>query len=254
MLYNEDWLNGFRRFTEATDVVVTSPPYNLGVNYNTYDDDIPRDAYLRWTERWIAAVAFVLKKDGSFFLNMGGKPSDMTGPFDVLEVARKFFKLQNVIHWIKSINVDGVTRGHCKPINSDRYLTDQHEYIFHLTHNGDVLLNKLAVGVEYADKSNLTRGSRGKNGDCRDRGNTWFINYATRREKKSHPTTFPVELPEWCIKLHGVDKAKLVVDPFMGSGTTAVAGVRLGVPKVAGFEIDTLYHAAAVTELCGQQL
>ncbi|MGO9202189.1 MAG: DNA methyltransferase [Limisphaerales bacterium] len=52
---------------ESVDVVVTSPPYNLGVDYGTYKDDLPEDQYLRWSRQWMGEVFRVLKAKGSFF-------------------------------------------------------------------------------------------------------------------------------------------------------------------------------------------
>ena len=67
--------------------------------------------------------------------------------------------------------------------------------------------------------------------------------------ERPHPATFPVKLPEMCIKLHGVsNKNILVVDPFCGIGSTAVACKRLGVSFV-GFDIDKDYLDEAVTRV-----
>jgi site-specific DNA-methyltransferase (adenine-specific) len=198
----------------------------------------------------------VLRDDGSFFLNVGGKPSDNWIPLDILDEARPRFFLQNVIHWVKSITIpaDSVGRaagveedlavGHYKPVNSDRYLSSCQEYIFHLTKDGSTSLDKLAVGVEYQDKSNIRRWRSGAGG-LRDRGNVWFIPYETIQTGRPHPTVFPEKLPEMCITLHGLEGTELVLDPFMGVGSTAVACVRLGVPFL-GFEIDPDYTEIAM--------
>ncbi len=259
-LYNEDCIEGMRRLLGdgSVDVVVTSPPYNLGVEYRRYDDTISREEYLLWTDRWAAEVRRVLSHGGSFFLNVGGKPRDPWVPFDVLGVMRRHFVLQNTIHWIKSIAIQkrdvgdypGITGdvsvGHYKPINSSRFLNDCHEYIFHLTLNGDVELDRLAVGVPYQDASNIGRW-RSATGGVRCRGNTWFIPYRTIRSRdfqRPHPATFPVQLPEMCMRLHGVERIRLAMDPFLGIGHSALAAARLGVPFV-GFEIDEGYLAIA---------
>ena len=55
----------------SVDVVVTSPPYNLGINYNTYRDAKTDEEYLDWCEEWGVAIARILAQDGSFFLNLG---------------------------------------------------------------------------------------------------------------------------------------------------------------------------------------
>jgi site-specific DNA-methyltransferase (adenine-specific) len=238
----------------AIDVVVTSPPYNLGTSYRAYDDTIPRTDYLDWLEAWAAATASVLHDDGSVFLNIGAKPSDPTVPFQVLERMQRHFTLQNVIHWIKSIaiqkadvgNYPGISGnvgvGHFKPINSPRFLNDCHEYIFHLTKHGRVALDRLAIGVEYQDKSNVARW-KSAGGDRRCRGNTWFVPYRTirsRAKQRPHPASFPARIPEMCIRLHGLDRTRRVLDPFLGIGNSAVACVQLGVDFV-GFEIDPEY-------------
>ena len=76
--------------------------------------------------------------------------------------------------------------------------------------------------------------------DLRPRGNTWFIPYETIQKSRPHPTVFPAKLPEMCLKLHGLKKVNLAMDPFMGIGSTAVACKKLNVDFL-GFEIDKTY-------------
>ena len=258
-LHHEDCLAGMRTHLQrgSVDVVVTSPPYNLGIDYGQYDDSISRKDYLGWLGEWAVVVKDVLNDNGSVFLNIGSKPSDPSVPFQVLAEMQKHFALQNVIHWIKSIAIEkadvgdypGISKdiavGHFKPINSPRFINDCHEYIFHLTKQGHVGLDRLAVGVEYQDKSNVARWS--KKQDKRCRGNTWFVPYKTiksRAGQRPHPATFPVKIPEMCIRLHGLSKTKLVLDPFLGIGHSALACANLGVNFV-GFEIDPEYFKTA---------
>ena len=242
----------------SVDVVVTSPPYNLGTRYRTYDDTISRAEYLRWLGEWARVVYDVLSEQGSLFLNIGGKPSDPWGPLEVVSELRSRFVLQNVIHWIKSIAIEhedvgnnpgiqgNISVGHYKPINSPRYVNDCHEYIFHLTKTGAVQLDRLAIGVEYGDKSNITRWGDGRR-DLRCRGNTWFVPYRTiwnRSNQRPHPAIFPVKIPRMCIQLHGVKRTRRVLDPFAGLGNSALASIQLGVDFV-GFELDPDYCAVA---------
>ena len=77
-------------------------------------------------------------------------------------------------------------------------------------------------------------------------GNTWFIPYPTvktKAQKYWHPATFPVELPLWCIYLHGGQPAT-VLDPFLGTGTTLVAAHFAGA-KGIGIDIDATYIETA---------
>ncbi len=250
---NLDCIEGMRDRLRvgSVDVVVTSPPYNLGTDYTGYDDTMARGEYLSFMGQWGAVVREILSDRGSLFLNIGGKPSQPWGPFEVLHALREHFELQNVIHWIKSIAIQkedvgrypginaNVSVGHYKPINSPRYINDCHEYIFHLTKQGNVELDRLALGVEYQDKSNVRRWSGGAGEDVRCRGNTWFVPYRTiqnRARQRPHPASFPVKIPKMCVQLHGTGRADLVVDPFLGIGNSAVACVQLGAIDFVGFE------------------
>jgi len=258
--YLGDALDHLARFDPGSiAVVVTSPPYNLGIRYRSFADDQPRAEYLEWTGAWIAAVARALAADGSLFLNVGSKPTDPWTAIDVAQAARPHLALQNTIHWVKSIAIDhdlagagsglssDVAVGHYKPINSPRFLNDCHEFIFHFTPAGTTPLERLAIGVKYQDPSNVTRWSAASGGR-RCRGNTWFMPYDTiqsRHRERPHPATFPVRLPDHCLRLHGVERLGLVVDPFLGLGSTAVAAARLGAP-FAGVEMDEEYLKEAV--------
>ena len=241
--HNVDCLDGMAQLGPGSvDVIVTSPPYNIGKDYGVHKDRMGAGDYLLWMADVLEACNRVLAPDGSFFLNIGGKPSDQVQPILVVSVAFGCgFTIQNTIHWIKSVAVDGVRSfGHFKPINSSRYLSSCAELVYHLT-RGDVMLDKFAVGARYEDNRNITRWKQGKDtGDLRDRGNTWYIPYETTRGARGHPAVFPVRLPLMCIALHGLKPGMLVLDPFMGTGTTAVAARELGVDFI-GFEVDPHY-------------
>jgi site-specific DNA-methyltransferase (adenine-specific) len=252
----KDCVEGTRAIADASvDLVVTSPPYNLGIAYSRYSDNQERGAYLDWSHTWATQLRRVLKPDGSLFLNVGASPSNPLLPHELVLRFRDLFVLQNTIHWIKAISIedgdgDGLTtsRGHFKPISSPRYLNDCHEYVFHLTPNGKTPIDRLALGVPYADKSNIARWGHTEGKDRRCRGNTWFVPYQTiqrRAKERPHPATFPVQLAEWCIKLHGVSRIETMLDPFLGIGNSAVAAKGCGVKNFIGFEIDEQYLAEA---------
>ena len=243
----------------AIDAVVTSPPYNLGIRYRSYDDGLPRSEYLDWTGAWIKAVRRVLADDGSLFLNVGAKPKDPWTALDVAQAVRPHLELQNIIHWVKSIAIekalagaraglsDDLAVGHYKPINSKRFLNDCHEFVFHFSKTGDTPIDRRAVGVKYQDKSNIGRWQQGGS-DLRCRGNTWFLPYDTiqsRDKERPHPATFPWRLPAYCLKLHGIERVRLALDPFLGLGSSAVACATLGV-SFAGIELDEHYLKEAV--------
>jgi site-specific DNA-methyltransferase (adenine-specific) len=232
----------------SVDVIVTSPPYNIGVRYGAFADTQPRHEYLRWMSHVADAFARILSAEGSIFLNIGGSNADPWVPFDVAAVFRGRFVLQNHIQWVKSIAVGDDTVGHFKPIHSRRYLNHNHEAIFHFTRGGDVALDRLAVGVPFKDKSNIARFGHAEDRRCA--GNTWFIPYRTvtsKAEKFHHPAGFPVELPLRCLRLHGKAAAR-VLDPFMGTGSTLVAAERLGMDGT-GIDVDADYVERSITRL-----
>lgn len=260
--FHGDCVDVLSELPEATvGVVVTSPPYNLGIKYRSYRDDIPRREYLNWSDKWIRAAARVLAPQGSLFLNIGAKPTDPWIPLEVAQVARRRLKLQNTIHWVKSIAIEreaagersldrDVAVGHYKPINSDRFVNDCHEYIFHFSPAGRTRLDRRAVGVPYQDPSNIKRWAQAGSG-LRCRGNTWFIPYETiqsRDRDRPHPASFPPKVPEQCVRLHGIERAGLILDPFLGLGSSAIAAARLGVDFI-GVEMDDHYLREAVARV-----
>ena len=238
--------------TIKIDAIITSPPYNINKSYSEYNDKRDKNEYLKWLQNVAKKSLEILKEDGSFFLNIGARPTDSVLPF---EICKNFmdagYVLQNTIHWIKSISfeTDDIGKnnllkkdssiGHFKPIYSKRFLSDLHEYVFHFTKYGNSVINKLAIGVVYQDKSNIGRWKSAKT-DKRDRGNVWFIPYNTIQQKGPHPAIFPEKLPRLCIKMHGIKKNTIIYDPFIGVGTTALACIDLDVDFI-GTEIDKNY-------------
>ena len=161
---------------KSVDIVVTSPPYNMGIDYGNgaYNDKKPEREYLAWIETVGIEIRRVLKDNGSFFLNIGSTPNIPWKAMDVANVLRKHFVLQNDIDWIKSMFIprkylgkknrevisEDTTIGHSDPVNSNRFLRNNRENVFHFTKIGNVDIDRLAVGAPYQDKSNIGRYSK----------------------------------------------------------------------------------------------
>ena len=231
----------------SVDVIVTSPPYNIVTPYGSYSDDLDRKEYIDWMQRVSRELLRVTSDRGLLFLNVGYTSTDPWVDMEVAGAFRRDWVLQNRIVWVKSAFTGERTIGHFKPVNSPRYLNRTFEQVFHFTKLGDVPIDRLAIGVPYEDKGNL--GRFGREADRRCRGKVWVLPYETitsrAKQRGRHPATFPAELPRMCIEMHGVERARKVLDPFGGIGTTSAAALELGVAAVA-IELDLGYALEAL--------
>jgi site-specific DNA-methyltransferase (adenine-specific) len=139
-----DWMNNQEE--KSIECIITSPPYNLDIKYGKYQDDLPRESYLKWLHDTAMAMKRVLKDDGQLFLNVGYSNIDPWVAMDVAQVFRKVFVLQNNFTWVKHIAVNDQGYGQYKPIASDRFSSATTESIFHFTKNGDVKIDRLSIG------------------------------------------------------------------------------------------------------------
>lgn len=208
------------------DAVVTSPPYNIGVDYgHDVDDNKSQQDYNLFTENWIRES---LRISPVCIVNFGAPTSKPMNIANFMMSASKSGIIQSDIIWLKSVSTETFSIGHFKPVNSTRFITNLVEHVFVISRNGDFKIDRLSVGVPFKDKSNIKRFSSNK-GDLRCRGNVWLLPYKTRNEKLSHPATFPVELAEMMIKISG---GLRILDPFCGIGTTGTACNNLGIDYV----------------------
>jgi site-specific DNA-methyltransferase (adenine-specific) len=249
MFYLQDCLEGLKGLDNCSiDAIITSPPYNLNIKYGEYSDNKPRQDYLNWLVEIFGEGKRVLKDNGHLFVNMGYSNIDPWVGVEVGIALRNDWILQNHINWVKSIHVTDKTSGHFKPINSKRFLCPTWEHLFHFTKDGNVEIDRLSVGVKYEYYEGNIRGSNTKETkpNLRDKGNCWFVPYETINNKElrgKHPATFPIKLVEDCLKLTGI-KNGTVLDPFMGTGTTAIAAINLDWDYI-GYEIDEDYLSFA---------
>ena len=291
---------------KSIDFITTSPPYNLDIKYGKYEDDLPRESYLKWLHDIAVAMKRVLTDDGQLFLNVGYSNIDPWVAMDVAQVFRGVFVLQNNFTWVKHIAVNDQGHGQYKPISSDRFSSATTESIFHFTKDGNVKIDRLAIGQRnksegykypelYSEdrhiatqrrkvsrqlkftnwtefKANATDEQKIKFDNMladtlqknpydpnkkKCIGNAWYIPYTPTsklakqagaegdtgsREKGrgGHPATYPEGLVTQCIKYSGIAKGSVVYDPFIGTGTTIVGAVKLGM-KGIGTDIDQSY-------------
>lgn len=223
-VFYEDCVFGMSEMAcESVDLVVTSPPYK---NIDGYSDKLIFDCF---TE-----VYRVLKNDSLCFVNFGHLAEDKFRPFRVCQILMEIgFNLKDTIVWSKN---------HYKPIQGKRCLNNLSEFIFMMYKNKMPKLDRLSIGIPYKDKSNAKRFAGGKDLKCA--GNIWHIPYETIQSKKEklHNDRFPLALSEKCIKLSGIKKGSLILEPFAGSGTTCVSAKKLGMNFI-GFEKNLEYKS-----------
>lgn len=228
--------------TESIDVVITSPPYFIPhLTYNKFKISGTRQDYLDWCNTWLVEVKRILKPQGALFLNVGSTCRDPWISTDVAYVARNHLVLQNKILWVKAVSLENKSHGHFKPITSNRFLNHLYEDLYHFTKDGNLVLDKLAIGVPFEEKYNLERWNNDK--DLRCRGDVWYIPYETirgREKVKNHPAIFPEKLVEWCLKVHGLPNIKNVLDPFSGIGTTGKVCKKFNLDFI-GIDLDSDY-------------
>ena len=248
-IIKEDCITGMNSLKDqSVDVIVTSPPYNLGINYSTYKDTKSRENYLLWIKDVFLAAKRVLKDEGHLFVNVGYSNVDPWVNMDVAQTLREDWVLQNNICWVKSIYVNGKTSGNFKPINSKRFINPTWESMFHFTKDGNVPINKVGCGVPFEWTDNLERFGHEEN--LRDRGNSWFVPYEpiqSKTEKGNHPAIYPPQLVEFCLKTSGIDKGTLL-DPFVGTGTSALVAQEMDWDFI-GYDIDEEYTKYAESRL-----
>ena len=236
-VYNKDILKIDAINTSSIDLIVTSPPYGVGIKYENYDDSIPYDGYLEFTKKWLARCYGFAKDDGRLCLNIpldknkGGQQSVFA---DITTIAKEVkWKYHSTIIWNEQ-NISRRTAWGSWLSASAPFVIAPVEVI--------VLL--------YKKRWKKTSGSR-KSDITRDEFIEWtngVWNFSGESKSRiGHPSPFPVELPKRCMKLFSF-VGDTVLDPFLGSGTTLIACLETSRAGI-GVEIDRKYCELAKSRL-----
>ena len=114
------------------------------------------------------------------------------------------------------------------------FFNDCHEYVFHFTKTGRVEIDRLASAFRIRTRATLLAGRTPAGATfvaAATPGSFLTKQFKAAQKERPHPATFPVQLAEWCIKLHGVSRVQTMLDPFLGIGNSAVAAKNCGVKK-----------------------
>ncbi len=236
-IYNADILKTESIKENSIDLIVTSPPYNVDIKYNSHDDTISYDDYLSFTREWLARCYKFIKDDGRFCLNIpldknkGGQQSMCA---DITTIAKQVgFKYHSTIIW----NEQNISRRTAW----GSWLSAAAPYVIAPVEVIVILYKKEWKKTSGSRKSDITKKEfmEWTNG-------VW--NFSGESKKRvGHPAPFPVELPGRCIKLFSfVDD--IIFDPFLGSGSTLLACLQTG-RKGIGIDIDKKYCELAKKRL-----
>jgi modification methylase len=218
-------------------LMVTSPPYNVGKDY---DEDLDLDEYLGLLDRVFTETYRVIEPGGRVAVNvanLGRKPYLPLNHFVAGLLADIGFLLRGEIVWQKAKAAGGSTAWGSWQSAKNPTLRDIHEY------------------VVVASKGTFRRIREGKDTIGKEAflGATvsvWDILPESAR-RVGHPAPFPLELPERLIQLYTFED-DLVLDPFLGSGTTAIAAARTARHYI-GYEIDEGYAALAERRIAAER-
>lgn len=222
----------------SIDLIVTSPPYNVDIKYNSHDDQISYREYREFSERWMRRCYGWLKDDGRFCLNVPldkNKGGQQSVGADLTCIAKELvgFNYHSTIIWNEG-NISRRTAWGSWQSASAPYVIAPVELII----------------VFYKKAWKKTSGSRESTIDKKDfmdwTNGLWTFG-GEKKTRVGHPAPFPVELPRRCIQLFSY-LGDTVLDPFMGSGSTLIAASLNG-RKGIGIDIDEHYCRIALERL-----
>ncbi len=213
---------------KSVDLIITSPPYNLDMPYGTYEDFMPYEEYLKWSTKWMEKCYQLSKDGGRFCLNVPldkNKGGHHSVAADLTACAKQAgWEYFSTIIWNEG-NISRRTAWGSFMSASAPYIIAPVEVII----------------VLY--KEHWKKSKRGKSDISKQEFMDWTNGLWTfsgeSKKRVGHPAPFPIELPARCIKLFSYTD-DVVLDPFVGSGTTLIAAVKNGRYAI-GIDIDKNY-------------
>jgi site-specific DNA-methyltransferase (adenine-specific) len=236
-LYHDDVLTIQTIQNESIDLIVTSPPYNVDMGYNSHDDKTPYEDYLEFSKTWLERCFNWLKPDGRLCLNVPldkNKGGQQSVGADFTTIAKSIgYQYHSTIIWNEG-NISRRTAWGSWLSASAPFVIAPVELIIVLYKKDWKKTSGSKVSdVSRDDFMNWTNG-------------LWTFNGESAK-RIGHPAPFPLELPYRCIKLFSY-VGDTVLDPFAGSGTTLVSCLHTN-RKGIGIELDKDYSALATKRI-----
>jgi DNA modification methylase len=225
------------------DLVFADPPFNIGYDYDQYDDNRTSDDYLAWTERWLTAVKRVLAPTGSIFVAIG---DEYVAEHKIL-LDKLGFTMRNWIVWHYTFGVNCKKKFNRSHAHILYYVADPNRFTF----NADTIRVPSARMTTYADRRANPVGKlpddtwvlRPQETDDHFQadGDTWSVSRVcgTFKERTGHPCQMPEAVLERIIRVAS-NAGDRVLDPFAGSGTTLAVAKKLD-RRYLGVELSDEY-------------
>ncbi|HVK08820.1 MAG TPA: site-specific DNA-methyltransferase [Gemmataceae bacterium] len=225
------------------DLAFADPPFNIGYEYDQYDDRRAKNDYLTWSETWLAAVVRALSPTGSFFVAIGDEyVAELKVRLDAIGLT-----MRNWIVWHYTFGVNCTKKFNRSHAHVLYYVVDPKRFTF----NADAVRVPSARQTTYADRRANPVGKLPDDTwvlrpqeddrffDAAD--DTWYVPRVcgTFKERGDHPCQMPLALLERIIRVAS-NPGDLVLDPFAGSGTTLAAAKKLG-RDYLGIELSENY-------------
>lgn len=227
----------------SVDLAFADPPFNIGYEYDRYDDRRAKEDYLVWTERWLAAVRRLLTPTGSFFVAIGDEyAAEVKVRLDALGLT-----MRNWIVWHYTFGVNCTRKFNRSHAHIFYYVADPKRYTF----NAAAVRVPSARQTTYADRRANPAGKLPDDTwvlrpqeDGRlfpSDSDTWYVSRVcgTFKERTAHPCQMPEGVLERIVRIAS-NPGDLVLDPFAGSGTTLAVAKRLG-RRYLGVELSPEY-------------
>lgn len=249
-VWTGDCLQLLDRLPEGSvDLAFADPPFNIGYEYDVYQDRRGKGEYLAWTDRWLAGVRRALKPTGSIWVAIGDEyAAEVKVRLDALGLT-----MRNWVVWHYTFGVNCTKKFNRSHAHIFYYVVDPKQYTF----NAGAVRVPSARMTTYADRRANPVGKlpddtwvlRPQETDdhFQPDADTWSVSRVcgTFKERTGHPCQMPEGVLERIIRV-ATDEGDLVLDPFAGSGTTLAVAKRLR-RRYLGMELSGTY-ADAVRE------
>lgn len=217
---------------ESIDLIVADPPYGLGKDYGNDSDKLDADEHLEWTEHWLQASIPLLKPSGSLYIFCSWQFAP-----EIFSFLKRRMMMVNEIVWDRRVpSMGGTTRRFSSVHDNIGLFVRSRHYYFDL----DPVRVPYDAATKKARSRKLFEGSKWLEMGYNPK-DVWSVSRLHRQhtERVDHPTQKPLEIIERMV-LASCPPGGTVLDPFMGSGTTAVACARQG-RHFLGYEINADY-------------